>query len=62
MTKRYQIVFDGEKVTAEGLEGCSGPSCVKDTEKLLETLKPQLVARKLKPEYNKQKIGEKATA
>lgn len=58
--RRYEITFDGEKITAEGKEGCSGTSCVKDTENLLEVLKPQLKSRRLKPEYNRTKVVERA--
>ena len=60
--KRFQIVFDGENMTAEALEGCTGPECVKDTEKLVEVLKPTLKKRNLKSDYYRVKVGQKATS
>ena len=55
--RRFIFIFDGDKVTAEG-QGIEGKSCVSETEKLLGVLKPKLQERKLKPEYNKVKVGQ----
>jgi hypothetical protein len=55
--RRFIFTFDGDKVTAEGV-GIEGKTCVSETEKLLEVFKPKLLDRKLKPEYNKQKVGQ----
>ena len=55
--RKFIFIFDGDKVTAEGV-GIEGKTCVSETEKLLEVLKPKLLDRKLKPEYNKQKVEQ----
>lgn len=58
--KRITIIFNGDKVQTNA-EGYEGQSCVSDTEKILEPLKPKLQDRKLKPEYNKTGVRQRAS-
>lgn len=57
--KTITIVFDGDKVMTEA-KGFEGKNCIKETEAILASLKPELKDRKLKQEYNK--VGEQARA
>lgn len=51
--KKITFTFKEDGTVAVDAEGYQGPQCVDDTEKLLKTLEPELVSRKLKEEYSR---------
>jgi hypothetical protein len=54
-------VFKEDGTVESDAKGFKGTDCVKETEKFLATLKPQLQKRKLKQEYQHVGVRQQAT-
>jgi len=60
--KRIRFVFHKNGTISTDAEGFTGNTCIKETEKLLADLNPELKERKVKAEYHaKTKTESKLT-
>lgn len=60
--KRIRFVFHENGTISTDAEGFTGNECIKETEKLLADLNPELQERKVKAEYHaKTKVKGKLT-